>query len=182
MTEKDDFELIGEFLDGNEQAFNKIAVKYQQKIYWHARRMLGNHLDADELTQEVLILLYRKLHTFGFKSSLYTWIYRIVSTRSLNYLRRKKVKEVFFGDSEESGDLKYEKDIAQDIDNREKLKELDRVLKKLPSRQREVFVLRHFDGLSYEEISNITSKSIGGLKANYFHALKKISEYMKNEE
>ena len=78
-----DFELAKNFLNGDESAFNRLAVKYQEKIYWHARRMTGNHLDADEIVQEVLIVLYKKLNTFEFKSSLYTWIYTITNTRSI---------------------------------------------------------------------------------------------------
>lgn len=182
MPEVNDFQLIKEFVDGNEQAFNKIATRYQQKIYWHARKMLGNHLDADEVTQEVLLVMYRKLSHFNFQSGLYTWIYRIVSTRCLNYLRKQKVKQLFSFDSFDEKELKDEHDIVVDIDNKNKLKKLDSMLLKLPPRQREVFILRNFEELSYEEISKITSKSVGGLKANYFHALKKISELMKNEE
>ena len=90
-----DFELIRNFIDGNESAFNRLAVKYQEKIYWHARRMTGNHLDADEIVQEVLLVLYNKLKTFEFKSSLYTWIYTITNTRSINYHKEKKSEKLF---------------------------------------------------------------------------------------
>ena len=81
----DDFELIKSFIEGNESAFNRFIYKYQDKIYWHARRMTGNHLDADEIVQEVLIVIYNKIKSFEFKSSLYTWIYTITNTRSINY-------------------------------------------------------------------------------------------------
>lgn len=87
-----DVELIKSFLQGDESAFNRLAKQYQEKIYWHARRMTGNHLDADEILQEVLIVLYNKLKTFKFNSSLYTWIYTITNTRSINFLKRKKLR------------------------------------------------------------------------------------------
>ena len=90
-----DFDLIKKFIDGDESAFNRLIVKYQEKIYWHARRMTGNHLDADEIVQEVLIVLYNKLKTFEFKSSLYTWIYTITNTRSINYLKKRSYKNFF---------------------------------------------------------------------------------------
>ena len=97
-----DFELAKSFINGDESAFNRLAVKYQEKIYWHARRMAGNHLDADEIVQEVLIVLYNKLKTFEFKSSLYTWIYTITNTRSINYLKKKSLRNIFSLDDEHS--------------------------------------------------------------------------------
>jgi RNA polymerase sigma-70 factor (ECF subfamily) len=183
MPEQDnDFDLIQRFLAGDEAAFNKIVSKYQQKIYWHARRMVGNHIDADEIVQEVLLVLYKKLASFKFKSSLYTWIYKITSTRSLNLLRQRKVKEFFSFEDSEDHDISGGQDIVATLESKEKIEKLERVLKTLPAKQREVFILRHFDELSYEEISAITGKSVGGLKANYFHAFKKINDLMNNND
>ncbi len=183
MQPDNDFELVKNFLNGDETAFNSIVRKYQKKIYWHARQMVGNHLDADEVTQEVLIVIFKKLRTFNFNSSLYTWIYKIVSTRSLNQLRKRQVKKFFFIDDEESEvELRDKKDIIEDITNREKLEKVNRVLQKLPPKQRQIFILRNFEQLSYDEIAKITGKSVGGLKANYFHALKKVMELTHENE
>ena len=183
MTDSNnDFELVKSFIAGNESAFNKIVLKYQQKIYWHARRMTGNHLDADEVAQEVLIVLYNKLKDFQFKSSLYTWIYKITSTRCINFLRKKNVRQYFSFEDNETKVLKSKEDLVKDLEVKEKLDKLHEVLNKIPLKQREVFILRNFDELSYEEIAEITGGSIGGLKANYFHAIKKIMELMKNDE
>lgn len=183
MQPDNDFELVKNFLNGDEAAFNSIVRKYQKKIYWHARQMVGNHLDADEVTQEVLIVIFKKLRTFNFNSSLYTWIYKIVSTRSLNQLRKRQVKKFFFIDDEESEvELRDKKDIIEDITNREKLEKVNRVLQKLPPKQRQIFILRNFEQLSYDEIAKITGKSVGGLKANYFHALKKVMELTHENE
>ena len=180
--DSNDFQLINDFIAGNESAFNKIILKYQQKIYWHARRMTGNHLDADEIVQEVLIVLYNKLKDFQFKSSLYTWIYKITMTRSINYIRKRNLKQIFSLEDNETKLVKSKDDIINDLESREKLEKLENVLQELPLKQREIFIMRNFDEMSYEEISKITGKSIGGLKANYFHALKKIMELMKNYE
>ncbi|MEO8399150.1 MAG: RNA polymerase sigma factor, partial [Ignavibacteriaceae bacterium] len=96
MTEKESvFQLVRDFINGNESAFNQIANQYKEKIYWHARRMTGNHLDADDIVQEVLLVMYKKLKDFQFKSSLYTWIFKITSTRSINYLKKRKIKQIF---------------------------------------------------------------------------------------
>jgi RNA polymerase sigma-70 factor, ECF subfamily len=181
MPENTDFELVKRFLEGDESSFNRLINKYQQKIYWHARRMTGSHLDADEVVQEVLLVLYHKLKDFQFKSSLYTWIYRITSTRSINYLNKRKLKKFLYFDDINSVETGTKDDIIQDIDTKDKLKKLDQFLQKIPAKQREVFILRNVDGMSYEEISEITGKSVGGLKSNYFHAINKISEMMKNE-
>lgn len=182
MDLENDFELVQRFNAGDESAFNLIVKKYQKRIYWHARQMLGDHLDADEVTQEVLIVLYKKLKTFNFKSSLFTWIYRIVTTRSLNQLKRKQIKKFFSFENANESELVEKRDIIEDISNKEKLERLNKILDKLPPKQRQVFVLRNFEQLSYEEISEITGISIGGLKANYFHALKKVLEYSNEKE
>jgi len=182
MVSDNDFELIKKFLAGDESAFNLIVKKYQKKIYWHARQMLGNHLDADEITQEVLIVIYKKLGSFNFNSSLFTWIYRIINTRSLNQIRRRKIKNFFsIDDDENTFELADTKDIVEDLVNREKLKLVDKALEKLPPKQRQIFIMRNYEELSYEEISKITGKTVGGLKANYFHALRKVLE-LTNEK
>jgi len=175
-VQDNDFELINRFLSGEEVAFNLIVKKYQKKIYWHARQMMGNHLDADEVTQEVLIVIYNKLKNFNFNSSLYTWIYKIVTTRSLNQIRRKQIKRFFSIDDNEEVELQDKHDIIEEMDVKEKLEKVKKILEKIPPKQRQIFIMRNFEDLSYEEISEITGKSIGGLKANYFHALKKVLE------
>ena len=190
MTQSiNDFELVRQFVSGSEAAFNKIVIRYREKIYWHARRMTGNHLDADEVVQEVLLVMYSKLKTFQFKSSLYTWIYKITSTRSINLLRKNKVKKFFsFDDNEDERSFENRlqgssgSDIIKNIEDKEKVDKINRALQKLPAKQREVFIMRAFDELSYDEMAEITGKSIGGLKANYFHAVNKITEMVENED
>lgn len=175
-----DFALIKDFVEGNESAFNRLAVKYQDKIYWHARRMTGNHLDADEIVQEVLLVLYNKLKTFEFKSSVYTWIYTITNTRSINYLKKKSLRS-FFSLDDILNKRSEDKDVIDNLEDKQKLEKIENALQKLPVKQREVFIMRNYDELSYEEISEITGKSVGALKANHFHALNKIKELIKNE-
>jgi len=177
-----DYDLVKGFLNGDEASFNKIINKYKHKIYWHARRMTGNHLDADEVVQEVLLVMYKKLKDFQFKSSLYTWIYRIVSTRSLNFLRKRSLRNIISFDDPSTGLVRSKEDIVDNYEMAEKLQRIDELLQKLPAKQREVFVMRNYDELSYEEISKLTGKSIGGLKANYFHGVNKIMELMRDYE
>ena len=177
----EDYELIQDFLSGNEQSFNILARKYQEKVYWHARRMLGDHDDAHEIVQQVLLVMHSKLNTFNFSSSIYTWIYKITSTRSLNLLKKRKLKRYFtFSENKNFENIGHENIIA-DIEAREKFNKMEKLLLKLPSKQREIFVMRNYDDLSYEEISTITGKSIGTLKANYFHAFRKMKELMEKD-
>lgn len=177
-----DFDLVKDFTNGDESAFNKIVLKYQHKIYWHARRMTGNHLDADEIVQEVLLVMYNKLKDFKFQSSLYTWIYRITATRSINFIKKRQLKKVFSFEDHAETPVRKDEDIIKNIEVKEKLAKVERYLKKIPPKQREVFILKNYEQMTYEEIAEITGKSIGGLKSNYFQAIKKIMEMVKNNE
>ena len=178
----DDYELIRDFLSGNQQSFNALARRYQERIYWHARRMLGDHDDAHEIVQQVLMVMYSKLGTFNFSSSLYTWIYKITSTRCLNLLKKKSLRKIFTFSSNESVENQSYDNIVGEIESKETLLKMEKLLIQLPVKQREVFIMRNYDDLSYEEISEITGKTVGALKANYFHAFKKIKELMFQDE
>ena len=183
MTENNnDRELVKDFISGNQSAFNRLANRYQEKIYWHARRMTGNHLDADEIVQQVLLVMYNKLKTFNFDSSLYTWIYKITSRRSLNLIKRNRLRSFISIDNSDAIGVEAKDDIISDLETKERVEKVERLLKKISPKQREVFIFRKFDELSYEEISEITGKSTGALKANYFHAFNKLKELMKNEK
>ncbi len=182
MSNEEEFELIKEFLSGKEKAFNKLVQIHQKNIYWHARRMVNNHADADEITQEVILTIYKKLKKFNFNSSLSTWIYRITHTKSLNLLKRNKFKNIFSLNDRSIQEKYSGEDIIKKLEDKEKIEKVQKMLEKLPLKQKEVFILRHFDELSYKEISLITGKSIGTLKANYFHALTKIKDMMKDEK
>ena len=180
-SEKSDYDLIKEFIGGSEIAFNVLARRYQEKIYWHARRMTGNHLDADDIVQQVLLVMFNKLKTFKFQSSLYTWIFRITSTRSLNLIKKRQLQRLISIDQwSETGGAKN--DIFTNLEEKEKFEQMQKFLKEIPAKQREVFLFRNFEGLSYEEIAKISGKSVGTLKANYYHAFKKIKELMQHYE
>ena len=178
---KSDYDLIKEFVNGSDIAFNVIARRYQEKVYWHARRMVGNHLDADEIVQQVLLVMFDKLKTFKFQSSLYTWIFRITSTRSLNLIKKRQLQQWISIDklSETSN---TGTDIFSNLEEKDKFEQMQKLLEKIPAKQREVFLFRNFEDLGYEEIAKITGRSVGTLKANYHHAFKKIKEMMQHYE
>ena len=118
----DDYELIQDFLSGNKQSFNLLARKYQEKIYWHARRMLGDHDDAHDIVQEVLLVMHSKLNTFNFSSALYTWIYKITATRSLNVLKKQKLKRIIYFGSDKNVENKGYENIIEGMEARERIK------------------------------------------------------------
>jgi len=179
---EEDRKLVEDFINGSESAFKKLVDKYSKKIYWHARGMLNNHLDADEITQQVIIVLYNKLKTFKFESALYTWIFRITSTRCINFIRKRKIQKIFSLSDENYNNLTSRNDIVKDFERKDEIEQIEKALRKLPVKQREVFIMKNFEEMSYKEISEITGKSIGGLKANYFHALKKVTEILNDSE
>ncbi len=179
MTERSDQELIEAFQQGSETAFNEIVLRYQEKIYWLARRFVVHHADADDIVQEVFLKAYERIAEFRGDSGLYTWLYRIAVNVSLNALRKQKVREFFQVDTLfEYEDTAGEKpDQAVERDEQKEL--IEKAIERLPAKQKAVFLMRYKDDLSYEEISDILKTSIGGLKANYFHALRKIEEYIR---
>lgn len=176
-----DFELIENFLKGDEWAFNILMKKYLKKIYMLARRMTGNHLDADEIVQEVLFAVYSKLHTFKFESKFGTWIYRITLNKSLNFIQKRSLKNIL-SIFDFARDKSKEADPLEKLEGKEKFEIVEKMLTKLPPKQREIFILKNFEGLDYKQISEITGKSIGTLKANYFHSLNKLKSYLNDYE
>jgi len=157
--------------------FNMLVRAYQQRVYWHVRKMVIDHDDADDLTQEVFIKVHKAIGSFREDSQLFTWIYRIATNECLTFLNKKRRR--FFLPLEDVGkELSAKIDSSQDISAEDIQKKLQKALLKLPDKQRLVFNMRHFDELSYEDISEITHTSVGALKASFHHAVKKVEDYL----
>lgn len=173
-----DEDIIDSINFGNESSFNLLVLKYQKKVYWTAKRMLLNHDDANDITQEVFIKLYRNLKNYRNESSLFTYIYRMTINFSLNYLKKSK--------SLKSKALSLDYNISKNnytdnetiYDDNIRTKMLIQAISTLPRQQRAVFNMRFYDSLSYDDISRILNKSVGTLKANYFHAIKNIERFL----
>lgn len=176
----DDNKLVDRFLDGDISAFDIIVNKYKRKIFLTAYKILGNHEDANDITQEVIIKMYNELKNFRRESSIYTWLYRITVNLSLNEIKRKKIRNFMDIDALEDWLFKDDKQSPElSFRENELSNKLNEAIQKLPEKQRTVFVLRYYDGLSYEEISEILGTSVGALKANYFHAVNKLAKELK---
>ena len=160
------------------KAFNAIVESYTERLYWHARRFLCSHDDANDLVQDVFIKIWAALPSFRGEAQLFTWLYRIATNEVLNYMRKQKFKAMVSLDSEFN---MLERKIDEDpyFNGNEVQRELHKAIQRLPQKQRIVFSLRYFDEMKYEDISQITGTSIGALKASYHHAYNKIKEDME---
>jgi len=163
--------------DTRSYGFNLLVRQYQQRVYWHVRKMVIDHDDADDLTQEVFIKIHKYIDGFREDSQLFTWIYRIATNECLSHLNKKKKR--FFLSLEDVGEqLSAKLDSSMDIDGDEIQKRLQKAILKLPDKQRLVFNMKYFDDLPYEAIADITKTSVGALKASFHHAVKKIESFL----
>ena len=177
----DDQELLHQFRNAEtkERAFSAIVKKYQEKLYWHIRRMVIAHDDANDVLQNMFIKVWNALDNFREDSQLYTWLYRIATNESLTFLQQQKKRaSVSLNDVESGLSNKVKADEGFDA-NRLEWK-LQVAIQQLPEKQRAVFNLRYYDEMPYEEMSRVLDTSEGALKASYHHAVKKVSEYIKN--
>ena len=163
--------------DTRSYGFNLLVRQYQQRVYWHVRKMVIDHDDADDLTQEVFIKIHKYIDGFREDSQLFTWVYRIATNECLSFLNKKKKR--FFLPLEDVGEqLSSKLDSSMDIDGDEIQKRLQNAILKLPDKQRLVFNMKYFDDLPYEAIADITKTSVGALKASFHHAVKKIESFL----
>ena len=166
--------------DTRDYGFNLLVNAYKQRIYRTIRRMVINHDDADDLTQETFIKVHRNLDRFRSESALFTWIYRIATNECLSFLRSKRRRFLIpIYDVEHELAAKVSDGHLMDADDLQK--RLQMAILGLPEKQRLVFQLRYFDEMPYEEIAAITGTSIGALKASHHHAVRKISEELTIE-
>ena len=181
MSAPDDKELLEKFRDPStkENAFTAIVRKYQEKLYWHIRRLVVDHDDANDVLQNVFIKVWKGLENFREDAKLYTWLYRIASNEALSFLeQRKKRASVPFDDV--SGGLSENLKADKDFDAFKLEWKLHLAIQQLPEKKKIVFSLRYYDEMPYEEMSRVLDTSEGALKASYHHAAKKIEEYILN--
>ena len=176
-----DSELLIQFRDPvtKEKAYTTLIRRYQEKLYWHIRRMVIEHDDANDVLQNVLIRVWNGLENFREDSQLYTWLYRVATNECLTYLeQQKKRSSVSFNEMESGLSNKIKADKHFDP-NRLEWK-LQLAIQQLPEKQRIVFSLRYYDEMPYEQMSKVLETSEGALKASYHHAVKKIEDYIRN--
>ncbi len=184
MTHPEDGELLEQFRkpEQREKAYTALIKKYQERIYWHIRRMVIEHEDTNDVMQNVFIKVWKGLDNFKENSQLYTWLYRIATNESISYLEQQKRKRADYSMSDMEGHLENKIKADRYFDAEKIEWKLQLAIQQLPEKQRIVFNLRYFDEMPYEEMSRVLETSEGGLKASYHHAAKKIETILlKNE-
>jgi RNA polymerase sigma-70 factor (ECF subfamily) len=177
----EDFELLIQFRqpETKEKAYTAIVRKYQERLYWHIRRMVVNHEDANDVLQNVFIRVWNGLENFREDAKLYTWLYRVATNECLSFLEQQKKKATLSLSDDEDG-LANQIKADKDFDANKIEWKLQIAIQKLPEKQRIVFSLRYYDEMPYEEMSRVLDTSEGALKASYHHAVKKIEDYLLN--
>ena len=163
-----------------ERLFNEIVKDYTERVYWHVRRFVNNHEDADDLVQEIFLKIWTALPSFRGEAQLFTWVYRIATNETLNWLRREKVRAALrFSSIDTEMERRIDGDPFFDGDAADRA--LSKAVAKLPEKQRQVFILRYYDEMPYEEMSAILGTSVGALKASYHIAQEKVRDTLGHE-
>lgn len=163
-----------------EKAFRVLISEYKERLYWHIRKIVISHDDADDVLQNTFIKVFRGIDNFKQDSKLYSWMYRIATNESITFLN-KRAKER----NTDISEIKQELVSTLDSDSLYTGDEIEITLQKaiasLPQKQQLVFNMKYFDNMKYDEISQILDTSVGALKASYFHAVKKIENYIRTQ-
>lgn len=175
-----DESLIDLLQDDNsrEKGFRLLMDKYQERLYWHIRRIVTSHEDTDDILQNTFIKVHKNITRFEKKSSLFTWLYRIATNEALSHLNRTKKKATLSIDNE-NYNLKNTLLADDYTDEKRIIHLLNQAIKRLPQKQKLVFNMRYYDEMSYANISTILGTTEGGLKASFHHAVKKIEQFIK---
>lgn len=161
-----------------EGPFTQLLQRHQQQVYYQVKRMLNNHMDADDVAQQVWIKVWNKLDGFKMESEFSTWLYRIAYNETLNFIQKQE-KQKNINQSETDFDFEDKRIGSDQLKSSQIQIALEQAVKQLPEKQRFVFMLRYFDALNYEKIAAITGTTVGGAKANYHQAIKKMEEFLK---
>ncbi len=162
------------------RGFELLVARFSEQLYWHIRRTVLSHDDANDLLQNTFIKAWLNIDTFRGESKLSTWLYRIATNECLTFLSRQQSTTFISLDDAEvdtlqqlEGDVYFNGDHAQTL--------LQKALLTLPDKQRMVFNMKYFQGMKYDEISEVFGTSVGALKASYHHAVKKVEKFLEDE-
>jgi len=179
----DDSELVFQFKTGDnrEIPFTGIVKKYQERLYWHIRRMVVVHEDADDVLQNVFIKAWKGLDGFRGESQLSTWLYKIATNETYTFLENRKKRMAHSLDNADN-DLANRIKADEHFDGNKIEWKLELAIQTLPNKQKTVFMLRYYDEMPYEEMSRILGTSEGALKASYHHAVKKVEDFLLQQQ
>ena len=181
MNGYSDDELLKRFRDESTRndAFNVMATRYRERLYWHIRKMVIVHEDTDDVLQNTFLKAWKGLDTYKGEAKLYTWLYRIATNESINFLNQKRNRMTT--PLEDAGYMLSQSLHHDEYFTGDELQmQLQQAILTLPEKQRIVFNMRYFDEIPYEEMSEILDTSVGALKASYHHAVNKIKEWFES--
>lgn len=175
----EDQHLIKRLLDPEkrEEGFRELMSLYKERLYWHIRKIVISHDDADDVLQNTFIKVYRNIGSFKGNSKLFSWMYRIATNESITHLNKKaKFKQITSEEVKQLAIDKLESDVYFEGDAIQI--KLQKAINTLPEKQQIVFNMKYFDNMKYKDISQVLETSEGALKASYHHAVKKIEDYI----
>ncbi|MDR1654180.1 MAG: sigma-70 family RNA polymerase sigma factor [Prevotellaceae bacterium] len=160
------------------EAFSALVRLLQKPLYWHIRKMVYSHEDANDLLQTTFLKAWQAIDSFRGESRIHTWLYRIATNETLTFLASQRLKNISSPlEMEELLLSRLESDVYFSGD--EIQKKLHEAILTLPEKQRLVFNMRYFENIKYEQMAEILSTSAGSLKASYHHAVKKIEAFFR---
>jgi len=165
--------------DTQELAFRNLMSLYKERLYWHIRKIVLNHDDADDVLQNTFIKVFKNIHSFKENSKLYSWIYRIATNEAITFINKKAAKQhIDINELQHKITDNLHEDLHYSGNEIQQL--LQKAIVTLPQKQQLVFNMKYFDEMKYSDISEILETSVGALKASYFHAVKKIESFLKS--
>ncbi len=182
----DDIELIERFRHGETDVFDTLFIRYQKRVYQLVQRFVSNHEDARDITQDAFIRAYQGLAKFKNQCQFYSWLYRITVNLCIDFLRKQARSEVLIYESDDEDtlpmasipDLRSESP-SKVVENKELREHIRKAIRKLPPKQRQIFILRHWDGLSLKDIAATVGRSDGTVKAHLFHAHRNLRKHLR---
>jgi RNA polymerase sigma-70 factor, ECF subfamily len=176
-----DQELVNLFQSGKKElAFKQIMAQYQERLYWHIRKIIISHDDTDDVLQNTFIKVWKALDDFRADAQLYTWLYRIATNEALSHLKKNK-KRTLIPISGNDYDLSETLESDEYFDGDDAQKKLQKAVIQLPEKQQLVFNMKYFEEMKYEDIAEILGTSVGALKSSFHHAVKKIEKYLNED-
>jgi RNA polymerase sigma-70 factor (ECF subfamily) len=173
--------LAKDLKNNKELAFNKLVKLYQERLYYHIRKIVINHEDTDDVLQNTFLKVWNNIDNFREESAIYTWLYRIATNEAITFLNSKKRKSLI-SLQDTSDHLIQSLKTDPYFEGDEIQMKLQKAILNLPEKQRIVFNMKYFDEIKYEDMSKILNTSVGALKASFHHAVKKIEDYLLNTD
>ena len=179
----DEIALVEELqnIQTKEKAFRILIKEYKERLYWHIRKIVISHDDADDVLQNTFIKVFKGIDNFKQDSKLYSWMYRIATNESITFIN-KRARERNIDITEMKQELVSNLQSDRWFSGNDIELILQEAVATLPEKQQLVFNMKYFDHMKYQEISEILGTTVGGLKASYFHAVKKIENYIKKNQ